>query len=497
MSVLESSSKSKYFLMFILFMIGLGFALSTCDNNMRGSSVASVAKVNGVEIPQEKFSQAIQNYGLAELTHKQLKQLNFGKTIVEGLISEELFKQWGSTLELSPSKDEVAEEIKKLPYFLNEQKSFDLNRYKALLKANRMTPQDFETSTTDALLLQRTQLISQWVPFSTSAAKTNFMLKNTGANLSVLKLKPSSLKSLIPVSESKIKEFLADSKNFTLLNNLYERNKHHYVAPSSYKIKEVSASFTSVEEKEKILASLKTFKNISTVTAFNKESEKFVKSKEESRSNVDHGWLSEPNLNFSDKLKASILSSKKNTVVGPEINEEQVVLYYVEDVLAAKNISFETAKSELVANHIREQGTKEREELTNIWREKSKILVLNNNVNEIQRLTKQYGWEWVDDTLFNKSEKNLLGSIIQIEDIKSIHQSPEGSVLILNSLADVLIVKIKKHLSLVDKSIASKWEKEQEEFLKAFERQLAMEQSQKIKKELMSKASIWENEAFY
>lgn len=497
MAVLESSTKGKYFLTFILFMIGLGFALSTCDQNITGNSTSYVAKVNGIEIPQSQFYKRLQQFGFDQLTAKQLKQLNLGKNIIDQLVTTELFKQWGADLGMTPTKDEISKQIKELPYFLNERKQFDLTLYKQLLSANRLTPQEFEEDVSSNLLIQRASVISSYVPISSDNAKTHFLLKNTGANISIVKLKPSTLKKQLTVSEKEVSSFLNDSKNFALLNNLYERNKHLYVSAAQFKVHEVSASFKTSEEKNKIIEKLKKFKNISQLEPFSKAASSFVKENESQHSQIDHGWLAEQNMSFSDEIKKQILNSKSGKIIGPEINEEQVVLYFISDVTPAKNISFESAKNELAINHLKDKNTEGLDKLISTWQEKIKNLLLKNSISELKNISKSNDWEWVENQLMNKSEKNLLGSVVTVEDLKSIQNAKVGDVLIIKSLADVLVVKVTKHITADDKSIADRWTKEESEFRQTLERQFAEEQSSSLSKNLLSKSKVWKNEAFF
>jgi peptidyl-prolyl cis-trans isomerase D len=496
MSALESTTKSKYFLMFLLSMIGLGFALSTCDNNQPTSST-KVATVNGQDIELEKFQRALQQFGLGELTQKQLKQLNFGKTIIEQLVSAELIRQWGTDIGLTPSKEEIAAEIMQLPYFLDDKKQFDRDRYKVILSSNRLTPQGFEDSISNEILMRHASASAAWIPVSTKEAKLNFILKNTGTKLSVIKIKPSQLKSLINVSNEEVKTFLNDSKNFTVLNNLYERNKQLYISPASFKVREVSGSFTNPEEKTKLMANIDVFKNSTSTKDFTVKAEKFVKLNAEKHSNIEHGWLTAENMVFSEKIKTQMITAKKNQVIGPEISDEQIVYYFVEDTQPAKNVSFEEAKQELTKIHLRDQNTKELERLVNEWQDKLKKLLASNNMTELKSLAKNPAFEFQEDVILNKTEKNLAGSVVDSSQLQKLFQAQNSEVMSFKSLADVLVVKVKNQITENDSSVSEKWAKEGEEFQQNLERQLGMAQLQQVTKVLTDNARIWKNESLY
>lgn len=496
MAVMESTSRSKYFVIFILFMIGLGFALSTCDN-IKPSDSTNVATVNGEEIGIEQFQRALQQFGLGELTQKQLKQLNFGKTIIDQLVSAELLKQWGSELGFAPSKEEIAEEIKRLPYFLDDKKQFDITRYKSILAANKLTPQGFEDSISSEIIMRHASISAAWSPISTNEAKLNFMLKNTGTKVAIVKIKPVNLKPLIQVSNEEVKNFLNDSKNFTILNNLYERNKHLYVSPESYKVREVSASFENEEEKKIILSSMQELKSSNSANDFTAKAEKFIKISPEKRSHVEHGWLTQENMVFSPEIKNQIIAAKKNQILGPEINDAQIVYYIVEDILAPKNISLDNAKQDLAANYLRDQNSKALEVLSNEWQEKIKKLLASNNFSQLKALNKSLALEIQEDVTINKTEKTLTGSIVDSNQLKQIYNSSPSEVLSFKSLSVIILVKIKGHVRENDPTIAERWNKENVDFQQELERQTGTAQLQQITKVLTNKARIWKNENLF
>ena len=494
MSVIETSTKSKYFLVFILSLIGLGFALSTCDNIKRPVNSTNVASVNGVEISYEQYMQMIQQTGLGELTAKQLRELNIGKNIVNQMVSRELLSQWGDEVGLASSKNEIAEEVKTLPYFLDDRKQFDITRYKAILENNHLSPQQFEDRIAKDMLTRKAALSASWSPISNAEAKLSFIFKNTGTKISVAKFRPSNLKPFVTVSQADVKKFVNDTKNFNLLKNLYEQNKYQYVAPATKKVREVSAAYKNEEEKVKIQNELKQLKAVQNSADFLKAADKFVALNKEQRSSVDHGWLNAETMNFSENIKQSLTAGKKNQIIGPEITPEQILLYYVEDIMPAKNISFEQAKDELAENHLKDLDTRQLEKLALEWQEKVKKLVSSNNVNELKALEKKISLEWHDNALLNKSEQTILGSVVDSAQIQKIHSAQKGDVLTFKSLADLVIVKIQNNITEQDPSIVKKWETDAKEQHAALERQAGNEMMEQLINQLKKKARVSINE---
>ena len=86
-----------------------------------------------------------------DLTEELMKRIQ--NEIITSLVKDELIYQQADKYGIIVSDSELAADIQKYPYFLNENKQFDSRYYFQFLNNMRLSPKEFET-------LRRKQLIS-------------------------------------------------------------------------------------------------------------------------------------------------------------------------------------------------------------------------------------------------------------------------------------------------------------------------------------------------
>lgn len=129
----------------------------------QGSKTQVVAKVNDRPILSQDFAMALEN-ALNEVrrtnpsvTPEELKSMGFRQQVLMSLITEELLREEAARLGISATPAEVAEQIRNIPAFQNEQGVFDKKIYRALLAGNRLTAAQFERDMQRTVLRARLQ----------------------------------------------------------------------------------------------------------------------------------------------------------------------------------------------------------------------------------------------------------------------------------------------------------------------------------------------------
>jgi peptidyl-prolyl cis-trans isomerase D len=141
----------------------LTFALWGIGDIFRGrGSDTSVAKVGGQEIPASEVSQAlhitldrIQRSTNTSLTPDQIKELGILDTTVRDVINQHLLDLEASRLGLAVNDEAVRQAILSNPAFRGPSGVFDRNTYLALLNANQMTDQQYESMLRQSLVRNR------------------------------------------------------------------------------------------------------------------------------------------------------------------------------------------------------------------------------------------------------------------------------------------------------------------------------------------------------
>ncbi len=206
---------SSWMLKGILVLVAVTFISWGGYSFFREKKVTYVAKVNGTTIEWREYNEAFQNavkqYRDAlgpSFSEKMIEELGLKEKIVDGLIDKILILQEAKRLGLSIPDEELREAIESVPAFqVNGQ--FDRRNYERFLRLNRMTPDEFEQSQRENLLISK----------AVSLIKTNegkvseeevldiYLFENERIDLSFLKIAPDSFKSQVNVNDIEMKDY--------------------------------------------------------------------------------------------------------------------------------------------------------------------------------------------------------------------------------------------------------------------------------------------------
>lgn len=137
-----------------------GFGVSTFGN---ASSFDTVAVVNGKKIPY-KYYYSLYNNALNNMRHSEQDvnedaRENIKNIIIKNLIQDELIWQQTKKYGIIVSDTELANDIQKYPYFLNDKGQFDSRNYYQFLNNLRMTPKDFESLRRKQIAANKLQIL--------------------------------------------------------------------------------------------------------------------------------------------------------------------------------------------------------------------------------------------------------------------------------------------------------------------------------------------------
>lgn len=184
----------------------------------RGDETGSsdfAAKVDGTKISFDDYQK---NYyrlrGLYEqiygrsITPELEKQLGIKKMAVESLIDNTLLIKEAKRMGISVNKDEIANEIAKTPAFQKDG-VFDFNQYTQMLKANRMTPANFEESQEQDLLVKKVrEKVKERATVSDQDLLQAFKKQNDKVDLSFISFSPTEVKGEVKVTDQDLTAYL-------------------------------------------------------------------------------------------------------------------------------------------------------------------------------------------------------------------------------------------------------------------------------------------------
>jgi len=205
---------SSWMLKGILILVAVTFISWGGYSLIREKKVNYVAKVNGVTIEWKEYNDAFQNavkqYREAlgsSFSEKMIEELHLKDKILDDLIAKILILQEVKGLGLSIPDEELREAIESVPAFqVNGQ--FDKRNYERFLRLSRMTPEEFEQSQRESLLISKAVSLIKMNAGKVSEEEVleTYLFENERINLTFLKVAPDSFKGQVNANEIEIKD---------------------------------------------------------------------------------------------------------------------------------------------------------------------------------------------------------------------------------------------------------------------------------------------------
>lgn len=203
---------SSFFIKIILGAIVVVFVFLGLGSYNSGK-LSRVAVVNGDSISIDEYQQAYHNmvehlrqqFG-NNLNEEMIQYFQVKQQALDTLINKYLMLQQCDRLNLRVTDAEVADTIKQIPVFRTNG-TFDPKLYEMLLRQNRLTPEIFETSQRETLLIDQLKaLVIDNVKVSEVEAQEWFQWNHARINLDFVHFSPDSYNDMNP-SEEAVKQF--------------------------------------------------------------------------------------------------------------------------------------------------------------------------------------------------------------------------------------------------------------------------------------------------
>ncbi|WP_027360266.1 SurA N-terminal domain-containing protein [Desulforegula conservatrix] len=201
----------------------------------------SVASVNGEEISIDDF-QSIYNNQLnrlktqfgSQLNEEMLKMLQLKQKTFDNLVTRQLFLQKARDYGIIVGDQELMESI--FSMFKGPDGQFNNDVYRQTLAKNGLTPDQFEKSQREQIILTKLQtLLVSNVKITDKELEEWFLFENSEADLNYVSFDPSSFKNL-------------EIKN-SELSDYFEKNKDTYKIPAKAQIKYVKIKYDDYKSK--------------------------------------------------------------------------------------------------------------------------------------------------------------------------------------------------------------------------------------------------------
>lgn len=237
MSEFKKNKAAGTFATVLIGLIILAFMFTGYQQFEGGGSVSQVGSVGGMPIKPEEYQQEynrqIEFYKQimgGELSAKQLENLKIKESTIKNIVQRKLMVKFAKDLGTFPSEEEVKAEIKGLPYFQTNGQ-FDVNRYKGILAANRLTPLEFEQDVVDQIRMKRVQELGQTFPLSKAYLADMAKFREDQLNAEIVQISKHSLSQFIDVSNDELAKFLAVEQNQKRVESMFNERKESLSKP--------------------------------------------------------------------------------------------------------------------------------------------------------------------------------------------------------------------------------------------------------------------------
>ena len=226
----------RIFLFFVAATFVISFGWLASDNQK-----TVVAKVNSEEILFQDYNSAYerrleqlrQTFG--ENAETLASQLNLEQTVLNSLISRKILLQNAKQQGIVISDSEVIDQLKTISFF-QEDGRFSAEVYERLLKQNRLTPEAYESSLREDLILQKYQSLTVARRLSTQEeASRIYDYEQKVVSVQYLEFPIAKFLDQVVVDEEELKKF-------------YEQKVADFMSPKKYKIEYLTFGLNDLPE---------------------------------------------------------------------------------------------------------------------------------------------------------------------------------------------------------------------------------------------------------
>jgi hypothetical protein len=239
MSEFIHNKTASFFVTLLIGIIILSFMFTGYQTFQGGGGVNAIGKVGDEIIRPEEYQQEYnrqidfykQMMG-GEISAKQIEGMKIKESTLKNLVQRKLMVKFANVMGAVPANEEVTAEIKNLPYFQTNGQ-FDINRYKGLLSANRLTPQEFEKDVVSQIKMKNTQALVQNYPLSEGYLKDLENFRGEKMNAEVVIFSKSSLRKFIDIKKDELTKFMAVETNQKRLQSMFAERKASLDTPKT------------------------------------------------------------------------------------------------------------------------------------------------------------------------------------------------------------------------------------------------------------------------
>jgi peptidyl-prolyl cis-trans isomerase D len=375
---------SSWMLKGILILVAVTFISWGGYSLIREKKVTYAAKVNGVTIEwreyNDVFQNAIKQYREAlgpSFSEKMIEELRLKEKILDDLIAKILILQEAKKLGFSIPDEELRGAIESVPAFqVNGQ--FDKRSYERFLRLSRMTPEEFERSQRENLLLSKVVGLIKTNSGKVSEEEVleTYLLENERIDLFFLKIVPDSFKGQVSANEIEIKGYYQKhQEEFRIptfvqiqyllfrpsdfeskvqvspdeIKRYYDSRKDTFKIPKQVRVRDILIKAGPQDTSDQLEAKKKKAEEILEKAKKTKDFGSLVKQYSEAENaskGGDLGWIQRGMLG--EQIESVLFSMKAGDLSGVLAGGDGFHILKIEEVKEEKQKSFDDVKDQIL-----------------------------------------------------------------------------------------------------------------------------------------------------
>lgn len=437
------ANKVSYFILTFIFLIIIAsFLFSNFDNFSLGSS-QQVASVDGTPVTTKEYSNAFnrqlefynQMMGGSGMTQKQIEEMRVKESVLNELIQQKLVLNTADQIGLVVSLDEIKSEIKSMSYFkTNDQ--FDVNRYKNMLQGNGYVPSQFEELVADNTKQKKVEELFRTVLISENFVNDIVKFKNNKTTVLAVKIGRKDLAPLVSVSEQEIKDYLSKPENKKAIETAYNENFSKYNKPEEVKARHILIKGAD----EKSVQKIKEIRSKVNVGNFSQIANKETQDPTGQSNGGDLGWFAKGRM--VPEFEKVAFEMKQGEISEPVKTEFGYHLILVEDKKAQETKPMDAVKSELAIMEIQKTKAQDLDKLLESTTQQIEQALGQNDVAQVEALTKKVEGQIFKDTEINQYDQNLGSVSLTHTESEQVFGSNPGTILNFKNPGTIFLVKI-------------------------------------------------------
>ncbi len=443
MSEFTQNKTAGVFATVLIGVIILAFMFTGYQNFQGGGSVANVGSVDGMPIKPEEYNneynRQVEFYKQilgGDVTSKQLESFKIKDMVIKNIVQRKLLVRFAKDFGAFPADDEVKAEIKTLPYFLTNGQ-FDINRYKAILAQNRLTPLEFEQDVIDSLRTKKIQDLASTFPLSRAYLEDLATFRRDKVAAEIVQISKGSLGQFIAVTPEELTKFFSVETNVKRVESMFNERKESLNKPEEVSAKHILL-LTKDKDEAKVKAEIERIAKEVTPANFSKMADKYTEDPSGKGKGGDLGSFGRGRM--VPEFEEVAFSQKIGTVSAPVKTNYGYHLILVEKKTAGITAKLEDFKDKFAKEILQKDKVEDLKKLTvEIANTLRKALEAGNGA-EVKSIVAKYKLQY-DNTTINRIDGVATGTFLSAENMKSMfsqdltkpqfHSFDDGASLIM------------------------------------------------------------------